>query len=78
MYDFTESDYEKLLSYLDRDDILPSVEMNDYKAVVSFVYWSEWGGLCRKIIPVERADLSINIGKTRHEVLVKYDCGICY
>ena len=77
-YDLTESDFEKLLSHLDRDDILPSVEINADKAVVCFSYWSKWGGLCRKIIPVEMAERSIIIGDTEHEVLVKYDCGIRY
>ena len=77
-YDFSKSDYEKLLSHFNRDDIMPSFEINADKAVVSFSYWSKWRGLCRKIIPVEMTERSIIIGDTEHEVLVKYSCGIRY
>ncbi|MBR5653865.1 MAG: hypothetical protein IKX22_07260 [Prevotella sp.] len=77
-YDFTESDYEKLASYLDREDIMPSVEIDGDKAVASFCYWNDWSGFCRKIIPVERKDQSVIIGETEKEVLVKYVCGIRY
>ena len=75
-YDFTESDYEKLVTYLDREDIMPSVEIDGNKAVASFYYWNDWSGFCRKIIPVERKGKSVIFGETEHEVLVKYDCGI--
>ena len=78
-YDFAKSDYEKLTTYLESEDIImPSVEIDGDKAVASFCYWNDWSGFCRKIIPVERKDQSVIIGETEKEVLVKYDCGIRY
>ena len=73
-----KSNYDRLVSYLDREDILPSVEINGDNAIASYCYWSEWGGFCRASVPVERRGQSASIGKTKNEVLIAYDCGIRY
>ena len=73
-----KSNFDKLVSYLECEDILPSVTISGDEAVVSYCYWSEWGGFCRNHIPVERCGQSVTIGKPDREVLVAYDCGICY
>lgn len=71
-------DHEKLESYLGRDDILPSVNIDGDKAVVTYCIWTRWGGLCRLTVPVERHNQSVKFGKWERQTLVKYDCGICY
>ena len=73
-----KSNYDRLVSYLDREDIIPSVEINGDKAVASYCYWSEWSGFCRASVPVERRGQSVSVGKAKKEVLIAYDCGICY
>ena len=75
---YRKSYYDKLVSYLGRKDILPSVKISGDEAVVSYCYWSEWGGFCRATVPVERCGQSVTMGEHAHEVLVAYDCGICY
>ena len=75
---YKKSNYDKLVSYLDRDDILPSVVINGDEAVASYYYWSEWSGFCRRMIPVQRHGQSVAIGKPDYEVLIAYDCGIMY
>ena len=77
-FGFRKSDYERLAAFLDREDIMPSVEINGDKAVVSYCYWSEWSGFCRASVPVERRGQSASVGKAKNEVLIAYDCGICY
>lgn len=71
-------DHKTLASYNGQDDILPSVQIEGDKAVVSYCIWTKWGGLCRIVVPVERHNYSVIFGKHEREVLVKYDCGICY
>lgn len=71
-------DHEKLESYLGRDDILPSVNIDGDKAVVSYCIWTRWGGLCRLTVPVERLNQSVIFGKGERQTLVKYDCGWLY
>ena len=73
-----KSNYDKLVFYLDREDILPSVEINGDEAVASYYYWSEWSGFCRRMIPVERRGQSVSIGQSNYEVLIAYNCGIRY
>lgn len=77
-FGFRKSDYERLTTFIGREDILPSVEICGDKAEVTYFYWSEWGGFCRNHIPVERRGQSVAIGKPDEEVVVAYDCGICY
>lgn len=73
---YKKSNYDRLVSYLGRDDIMPSVKINGDKAEVSYCYWNDWEGFCRRTIPVERRGQSVAIGKPEREVLVEYDCGI--
>lgn len=73
-----KSNYDKLVSYLECEDILPSVKISGDEAVVSYCYWNEWSGFCRATVPVERCGQSVTIGGHAHEVLVAYDCGIRY
>ena len=75
---YKKSNYDKLVSYLEREDILPSVKISGDKAVVSYCYWNEWSGFCRAKVPVERCGQSVTIGEHAHEVLVAYDRGIRY
>lgn len=75
---YKKSNYDKLVSYLEREDILPSVEIDGDKAVVSYCYWSEWRGFCRRLIPVQRHSQSVSIGKPDRKFLIAYDCGIRY
>ena len=77
-FGFRKSDYERLAAFIDRRDIMPSVDINGDKAEVSYCYWNDWEGFCRRTIPVERRGHSVVIGKPKREVLVEYDCGICY
>ncbi len=82
-YDFTDaefrkSDYERLATFIDREDILPSVEISGDKAVASYCYWNNWSGFCQASVPVERRGKSVSIGQSNEEVLVAYDCGIRY
>lgn len=73
-----KSNYDRLVSYLDREDILPSVEISGDKAVASYYYWNDWSGFCRRCVPVERYGHSVSIGKPNNEVLIAYNCGIRY
>ena len=75
---YKKSNYDKLVSYLEREDILPSVKISGDEAVVSYCYWNEWSGFCRATVPVERCGQSVTIGEHAHEVLVAYDRGIRY
>lgn len=69
-------DHDKLESYLGRDDILPSVNIDGDKAKVSYCYWTKWGGLCSATLDVEKRNDSVLFGEQKRQVLVKYDCGI--
>ena len=71
-------DHEKLAKYLNRDDILPSVEIDGDKAIATFHYWNDWKGFCKRIIPVEKHGHTVKFGEYDREILVKYDCGIVY
>ena len=71
-------DKEKLSSFLGRDDVLPSVVIDGDKAIVTYYYWNNWSGFCRRIISVERHGNSVIIGEKFRKVLVKYRCGIKY
>lgn len=75
---YKKSNYDKLVSYLECEDILPSVEISGDEAVVSYCYWNDWSGFCRATVPVERCGQSVTIGEHTREVLVAYDCGIRY
>ncbi len=77
-YQFKKSNFERLESFLNQEDIMPSVEINGDKAVVSYCFWNEWSGFCQAVIPVERCGQSVTIGQSNDEVLVAYDCGISY
>lgn len=74
-YDF---DHEKLATYLNRDDIMPAVEIDGDKAIASYFYWNDWSGFCRMIIPIEKHGHSIKFGEFESETHVKYDCRIRY
>ena len=74
-YDF---DHEKLASYLGSQDIMPSVKIDGDKAVVTYYFWTAWGGLCKFRVPVEKDNESIIFGNRERQTLVKYDCGIRY
>lgn len=73
---FKKSNYDRLVSYLDHEDILPSVDISGDKAVASYCYWSEWSGFCRASVPVELCGKSVSIGQPSDEVLIAYNCGI--
>ena len=75
---YKRSNYDKLVSYLECEDILPSVEIRGDKAIVSYYYWSEWSGFCRASVPVECYSHSVKIGTPDREVLIAYDCGWRY
>ena len=75
---YKKSNYDRLVSYLDREDILPSVDISGDKAVASFCYWSDWRGFCRASVPVKRCGHSVAIGKPNDEILIAYDCGWRY
>lgn len=78
MFKFRKADYERLVSFLDSEDIMPSVEINGDKAVVSYCYWNDWSGFCRASLPVERHGQSVSIGKTNKEVYIAYESRIMY
>lgn len=71
-------DHEKLASYLNRDDIMPSVKIDGDKAIAAYYYWNDWSGFCRRIIPVKKHGNTIKFGEFEREKLVEYDCGIRY
>ena len=71
-------DHKMLASYYGQDDILPSVQIDGDKALVSYCIWTKWGGLCRIVVSVERHNDSVIFGEQERQVLVRYDCGICY
>ncbi len=71
-------DHEKLASYLNRDDIMPSVKIDGDKAIAAYYYWNNWSGFCRRIIPVEKHRNTIKFGEFEREKLVEYDCGWKY
>ena len=73
-----KSNFDKLVSYLECEDILPSVKISGDEAVVSYCYWNEWSGFCRATVPVKRCGQSVTMGEHAQEVLVAYDCGIRY
>lgn len=77
-FGFRKSDYERLATFIDREDILPSVEISGDKAIASYYFWNDWSGLCQASVPVERRGQSVSIGQSNEEVLIAYDCGIRY
>ena len=77
-FGFRKADYERLAAFIDREDIMPSVGINGDKAVAYYCYWNDWSGFCQALVPVERRGQSVSVGKAKNEVLIAYDCGICY
>lgn len=75
---FTYFDHAKLAYYQDRYEIMPSVKIDGYKAIVTFHYWNDWSGFCKMIIPVEKHGASVRIAKYNHETLVEYESRIMY
>ena len=77
-FGFRKSDYERLATFIDREDILPSVEISGDKAIASYYFWNDWSGLCQASVPVERRGQSVSIGQSNEDVLIAYDCGVRY
>lgn len=61
---------------LHTDELLPHVEIGVDNAIVTYVVWSRWGGLQRRILDVKRKGKTLSFGEERSETLVHYDCGI--
>ena len=74
----TNSEYDWMAPFVDRDDIVPFVKVDGDKAVVYYCYWNDWSGFCRASVPVERCSQSVNIGEPDKDVLFGYTCNIIY
>lgn len=70
---------EALLKYIGSKDIEPSVRIiNDDQAEITAVFWSEFGGLIKETTIATKNGNTINYETKDQEVLVEYNCGICY
>ncbi len=62
-------------------DLIPLVQYKKRKAKVVCCYWSEWAGLVRETISI-RYDANKNkilsLDREKKDVLVPYDCQICF
>lgn len=66
---------EQLLE-LDIDSLLPNVVVEEDKAVLKMVYWSDWAGLVQMIVDVAKDGSSVCFSEPNREVLIEYHCGI--
>ncbi len=60
-------------------DILPSVELTEYGAIVNYCYWTNWGGLIRETVRFEASCGKVSRQEVaRKRTLFYYDCGILF
>ena len=74
----TKSYFDWISSFMDQDDIMPSVKVDGDNAVVNYCYWNDWSGFCRASVPVERRVQSVTIREPQKEVHFGYSCNIVY
>ena len=61
------------------EDVFPNVVYVDNRATVTCCFWNDWCGLIRETMIIEFGDDNlITISSVNYEVLIKYNCGICY
>ena len=58
--------------------LLPIITMNETTAILTYSYWSDWNGLVKITMSIEKNDNSVSFGQSKKEILVKYDCGIIF
>lgn len=63
---------------LDRERILPSISIDGDKAVLSYTYWNDWKGLVKVKTHAIRVGEGIKFLKPEEEVIIRYECGICF
>ena len=60
-------------------DLSPEVVKKDNKYYISVCYWSDWGGLKRELLEITIIENKVSdIFEVDTEVLMPYDCGICF
>ncbi len=63
--------------FLNDDSILPRVRiMDNMHALITYCFWSQWGGLFKSYVIVIRDGASVSFSKEFTENLYKYECGI--
>jgi len=71
-----QNEIKSLSKYLETDELLPNVEVKEDTAVISYTFWSAWGGFKKVSVPVKKDGKTVSFGEASHETLIKYDCGL--
>lgn len=68
---------EKIL-FINKDDLFPKVKILRNAALMSYSYWTMWGGLLTDYVVVEKNGHSVLFSEPEHSTLIDYNCGICF
>lgn len=74
---FPEQVLEQLKA-IDCKELLPNIKMGTNSALMTYSFWSDWGGLIKQSVVVERKGETVCFGEPESTNLVKYDCGILF
>jgi hypothetical protein len=57
------------------NNILPSVKIENGKAIVTCYFWNSWRGLCRETATI---DVETHMGRVDIKIMIPYHCGIIF
>lgn len=69
-------DYDKFYDYQNNGELLPTVEIKDDTAMITYCCWDCWSGLYRYTLKAKKKGLSIVFYDLTKEMLLAYNCGI--
>lgn len=70
------SNIRQSLKTVKLSDVMPSVKRDKFSALLSYTYWSPWGGLIKSSVSVIRNRLTVFFGEPETTTLAYYNCGI--
>lgn len=72
------SPIQNKLKEIELDALLPKIKMGINSALMSYSFWTDWGGLIKQSVVVERKGESVSFSEPETTNLVKYNCMICF
>ena len=77
---FVDVNSEALLKLQDfHDRVSPAVTIQGHKASIQVCYWNEWMGLVRDTVEINfEGNRAVLFERVKTEVLIEYNCGICF
>lgn len=60
------------------ESFLPTIIIKGYEAVIRIIKWSNWSGMIRSSIKVNKQGRSVEFGEIDNDVLVEYDWGVMF